>query len=201
MTDASQDAAVSLGPVGYIVLGMLAQCGPLTSYELKREVDGSVGYFWSFPRSQLYAEPQRLTRLGYLEERQEQGGRRRRVFSVTGAGRAALAAWLSQPAGAGELRDPGLLKLFFARLGPAGSAQAIAAEQLALHRRRLAEYRALHGLLGQHPPSGIGDTLPMGLLYEEASVRFWSDLAETEGAEGAEGAATSSASARLPDTR
>ena len=173
---AASEGSASLGPVSFIVLGMLAECGPLTSYDLKRQVDGSVGYFWSFPRSQLYAEPQRLSRLGLVTEQQEMGGRRRRVFAISEAGRAALRAWLAQPAGAGELRDPGLLKLFFAPLGPAGSVQAIAAEQAQLHRARLAEYTQLQA----HLPAGQAHNHPlrMGLLYEELSVRFWSEVAE-----------------------
>ncbi|ULH14635.1 PadR family transcriptional regulator [Deinococcus sp. KNUC1210] len=180
MTDASPpQAVVSLGPVSFIVLGMLATCGPMTSYELKREVDNSVGYFWSFPRSQLYAEPQRLSRLGYLEEQQEDSGRRRRVFSITETGRGALHDWLAQSAGAGELRDPGLLKLFFSASGPAGTAQAIAAEQEALHQQRLAEYVRLQNSTDDSAQP-LSPTLRMGLLYEEASVKFWRELAQQE---------------------
>ncbi|GGR02067.1 PadR family transcriptional regulator [Deinococcus ruber] len=174
---------VSLGPVSFIVLGMLATCGPMTSYELKREVDSSVGYFWSFPRSQLYAEPQRLSRLGYLEEQQEDSGRRRRVFSITEAGRAALHDWLAQSAGAGELRDPGLLKLFFSASGPAGTARAIATEQAALHQQRLAEYVRLQASNAEKTAQPMSQTLRMGLLYEEASVKFWSELAQAEESE------------------
>ena len=58
MNDAS--AASALGHSAYIVLGLIGLFGPGTSYDLKRWADGSVGYFWTFPRSQLYAEPQRL---------------------------------------------------------------------------------------------------------------------------------------------
>lgn len=162
------------------MLGMLAQCGPMTSYDLKREVDGSVGYFWSFPRSQLYAEPQRLSRLGYLADQQEDSGRRRRLFSITDAGRHALHGWLAQSAGAGELRDPGLLKLFFSHLGPAGSARAIAAEQAALHRQRLSEYVQVQSGSADKADHPMSQTLRMGLLYEEVSVKFWDELAEAE---------------------
>ena len=61
----------SLSPSSFIVLGLIAQHGPSTSYDLKRCADESVGYFWHFPRSQLYAEPQRLVGLGLLREEQE----------------------------------------------------------------------------------------------------------------------------------
>lgn len=165
----------SLGPSSYIVLGLLAGCGGGTSYDLKTWADGSVGYFWTFPRSQLYAEPQRLTELGLLTATQEQGGRRRRSYAVTPAGHAALQAWLDTPAGQPELRDEGLLKLFFSPQATPGAVQRIAAGQLALHRQRLEDYEGLshagefRGLDGLRP-------LGMGLLYERASVAFWSEV-------------------------
>lgn len=168
----AQDAG--LGPSAYIVLGLLSQCGPGTSYDLKRWADDSVGYFWTFPRSQLYAEPQRLVTLGLLEETQEAGGRRRRTYTLTPAGRAALQVWLERPAGAPELRDLGLLKLFFGEQGRPGGLARLAAEQLALHRARLGEYEAIK----THPPRP-SDPLQMGLLYEQASIAFWTAVLDT----------------------
>src|SRR5438132_12953587 len=89
----------SLSPVSYLVLGLVAKRGSATPYELKADVAKSIGYFWSFPHSQLYAEPARLARAGLLAEEREQGGRRRRTYSATHAGREALAAWLAEPTG------------------------------------------------------------------------------------------------------
>lgn len=171
----------SLGPSSFIVLGLLAQRGPATSYELKRWVDDSVGYFWSFPRSQLYAEPQRLAGLGLLTETQEEGGRRRRTYAVAPAGRAALTGWLGTPAGEPELRDPGLLKLFFISEGPPGNQRALAAEQIALHRARLNEYERLEAGWCDSPGEDLArQPLGMGLLYERASLAFWSALLDGE---------------------
>lgn len=163
----------TLGPSAYIVLGLLAGCGSGTSYDLKNWADTSVGYFWTFPRSQLYAEPQRLTDLGLLSATQEAGGRRRRSYTVTPAGHAALQTWLTTPAGQPELRDEGLLKLFFSPQAAPRVVALIAGGQLAVHRERLAAYENIQhsgeipGLDGQRP-------LAMGLLYERASVAFWS---------------------------
>src|SRR5579884_1556839 len=104
----------SLSPSAYVVLGLLATYGPMTPYELKKMVDESIGYFWSFPRAQLYVEPERLKALGLLDEEREAEGRRRRTYRITETGREALHSWLTSDIGAPvELRDPGLLKLFF----------------------------------------------------------------------------------------
>ena len=80
-------STVRLGPTSYVVLGSIAVRGPSTSYDLKRFVELTLGHFWSFPHSQLYAEPDRLARGGLLTEEREQGGRRRRTYAITPDGR------------------------------------------------------------------------------------------------------------------
>src|SRR6478672_2267938 len=64
-----------LTPVSYVVLGMVAE-GATTSYDMKQKASRSVGYFWNFPHSQLYAEPGHLVELGLLDEEREAEGRR-----------------------------------------------------------------------------------------------------------------------------
>jgi DNA-binding PadR family transcriptional regulator len=180
-----------LTPTSYLVLGLLAREGPSTPYELKRHVAATLGHFWSFPHTLLYGEPGRLAILGLLSERREEGGRRRRIFTITQAGQEALRAWLAQPSSAAsELRDPGLLQLFFADLGPPEVRFAIAAEQLAIHRARLADYQE-DQRLDRGPRDGgpghrtaerwRGETVRMGILYERAAVDFWSGVTESPG--------------------
>jgi DNA-binding PadR family transcriptional regulator len=176
-----------LTPTSYLVLGLLAREGPSTPYELKRHVAVTIGHFWSFPHTLLYSEPPRLVSRGLATERREQDGRRRRLFTITAAGTDALRAWLARPSREpAELRDPGLLQLFFADLGPAESRRTIADEQLAIHRAKFAGYqedqRAERGPGAAR--TGLrtaerwrGETLRMGLLHERAAVDFWESVA------------------------
>src|SRR5436309_10988166 len=107
-----------LTPTSYVVLGAVALLGRATPYDMKQLVGFSIGFFWSFPHSQLYAEPERLARMGLLEESREERGRRRRVYTVTKEGMSALGEWVADPSGdPPELRDPGTLKLFFGNFG------------------------------------------------------------------------------------
>src|SRR4051794_24186616 len=116
-SERSKSDNARLGPSAYLVLGFIAELGPSTPYDLKRAVAKSIAHFWSFPHSQLYVEPERLAKLGLLSEEQEDHGRRRRLFSITDAGRAALKEWLEAPSVVQtETRDLGLLKLYFADL-------------------------------------------------------------------------------------
>ena len=186
-TKRSSTAAAQLTPTSCLVLGLLAREGPSTPYDLKRHVAATIGHFWSFPHALLYREPPRLVTLGLATEEREPDGRRRRLFTITEAGRQALREWLRRPARQPtELRDLALLQLFFADLEPTTAKLAIAQEQLALHRAQLAEYeedeRLERGLEDQQAGSRSiehwrGVTLPMGLLYERAAVAFWAGVA------------------------
>ena len=107
---------VAITPVSSVVLGLVARDGPSTPYALKAAVGRGIAHFWSFPHSQIYAETERLARLGLLAEEREQTGRRRRSYRITAEGRAALAAWLAEPTDEPlQVRSLGLLKLFFAQ--------------------------------------------------------------------------------------
>ena len=144
----------------------------------------TLGNFWSFPHTLLYSEPGRLAGLGLVTEAREVDGRRRRVFSITPSGEAALGSWLDRPSGERtELRDPGLLQLFFADLTSPEARTRLAREQLTIHEAKLAAYERDAGL--EHEPGRAtrgertvehwrGETLAMGLLYEAAAVAFWS---------------------------
>ena len=123
-----------LTPTSYLVLGLLAREGPSTPYDLEQHVKATLGNFWSFPHTLLYSEPARLTALGLANETRETDGRRRRLFTITPAGESALGAWLDRPSNARtELRDPGLLQLFFADLASPGAKLRLAEQQLAIH--------------------------------------------------------------------
>jgi DNA-binding PadR family transcriptional regulator len=160
-----------LTPTSFIVLGLIELSGEATPYELKQAVNVSLGNFWSLQHAQLYSEPERLAKAGYLEERREQGGRRRRHYSITEKGRKALAEWRDSPADRIlELRDLGLLKVFF------GADPARVAEgQLEIYRRKLAEYEGLKSIDAGTEPRGPWLTLDAGIRHTNLSIEFWEE--------------------------
>jgi DNA-binding PadR family transcriptional regulator len=181
-----------LSPTSYLVLGLLAREGPSTPYDLEQHVQATLGNFWSFPHTLLYSEPPRLAGLGLVTETREAEGRRRRVFAITPAGMETLSGWLDRPSGAPtELRDPGLLQLFFADLASDEARLRLAERQLAVHQAKLAAYR--EDERQERRPDEVrrgqrtvehwrGETLPMGLRYEGAAVDFWTDVVAKAGA-------------------
>ena len=172
--------AVDLTPSSYIVLGMVSAFGSATSYDIHQWAESSVGHFWPFSRAQLYAEPRRLTEAGLLSDEQEQGGRRRRRYSVTEAGRAALGAWLQEPTEAPtEIRDIGLLKLYFSQLSSRDDLIVMAQQQVDAHQQRLTMYQTLQAELSADEKSTFALlTLEMGVRFEQMAIGFWRDVME-----------------------
>ena len=169
-------STVDLTPTSHIVLGLLEWMDEGTVYELKQAVAVSVGNFWSVPHSQLYREADRLERGGLLARRDDPtpGGRPRKLYSLTDAGRDALARWRDDVdvTRMPELRDPGLLKLFFGA-DPAG----LAAARLEAHRAQLRSYEERLDAAGDEGPRGPRLTLEAGIAHEREWVRFWERLA------------------------
>ncbi len=147
MAEGVQD--IKLTSTSYVVLGLVAQLGTATPYDLKRAVELTVANFWPTPHTTLYAEPARLAGGGYLHEEQEEGGRRRKEYTVTKRGRAALDAWLADAnAAPPAMHDESMLKVFFGA-DPAPLAErkrAWHAEQLELLEHYLAGVRAAGNL-------------------------------------------------------
>lgn len=101
----------------YATLGLLA-VRPWSTYELTNQIRRSLARFWPRAASKLYEEPRKLVALGYATaETQHQGRRRRTVYSITPAGRQALAAWLATSGAPPALESEQLLRVFLADHG------------------------------------------------------------------------------------
>jgi DNA-binding PadR family transcriptional regulator len=164
---------IKLTPTSYIVLGMVSVAKGATPYDLKQMIAATVGNFFSIPHSQIYSEPERLARAGYLDEDRERGGRRRKRYSLTQKGRKALSDWIAEPTDElYELRDPGLLKLGFGT-----DPKKLAAVQLEAHKKKLAELEAARNesrIPGA--PDSARLVLEAGIGHEREYIRFWSKL-------------------------
>jgi DNA-binding PadR family transcriptional regulator len=98
----------------YAVLGLLA-LKPWTTYELARQSERSLR--WFFPRAEraVYLEAKRLVALGWATSTETATGRRTStVYAITRAGRRALRVWLSAPSAPAQLESEGAIKIFFA---------------------------------------------------------------------------------------
>jgi PadR family transcriptional regulator, regulatory protein AphA len=165
-----------LNATSYVVLGLLSYA-PATSYDLKQFVARTVGNFWAFAHSQLYDEPARLVADGLIAETVEESGRRKRTYEILPAGREALRLWLAdRTLGPVEVRDLGLLKLFFAGFGTPADILRLAEDRRDSHRQRADDYTAQRAELTGYADRWQLNTIELGIRYERCVERFWADL-------------------------
>ncbi|MET0132177.1 MAG: PadR family transcriptional regulator [Kibdelosporangium sp.] len=165
-----------LNATSYVVLGMLSY-GPATSYELKQRVGQTIGNFWAFAHSQLYDEPARLVTAGLVSQATEHSGRRKRTYSITDEGRAALAEWLAEPTlEQTEVRDTGLLKLFFGFGATPADIRQLARDRYESHRSRADGYIRQRAEIQQAADRWQIKTLELGMRYERTVEKFWKDF-------------------------
>lgn len=130
----------TLSPTAYVILG-LVRGEPRSGYEIKSIVDRTVRFFWAASYGQIYPELKRLSEAGLVVGVDAPtGGRRRTVYEITADGEEELVAWLRQPPQTYEMREEGLLKLFFAGALPREEAPAILR---AMREHRLSANRQL----------------------------------------------------------
>lgn len=166
-------SGTDLSPTGRLILGMI-RLGKRTGYEIKQLVDVSARFFWTTSYGQIYPELKRLEQAGLIRgEESPTGGRSRTVYSLTPAGEEALDRWL-EPGGdlVWELRDEGLLKLFFSEdRDPAEVAEHM--RSVRARSESVAEQlRALRPDLDEPGPGPLM-ALEFGIAFNEWLADWW----------------------------
>jgi DNA-binding PadR family transcriptional regulator len=127
-----------LTTTSHAILGLLA-IRPWTSYELTKQMGRSLHHFWPRAESKLYEEPRKLVARGLATASTRTIGRRTStVYTITPAGREALAGWVGTPGAGPALEFELLLKVFFGENGTRADllANLDAAAEWAAERQR-----------------------------------------------------------------
>lgn len=161
------------------LLGLM-RSRPMSGYDLRKDVERSVAYFWAPAKTQIYSTLPKLVEAGYAtQERVLQDARpNKTIYAITGAGREALRKWVEDaPLEAGLGRNVIFLKVYF---GEGADPEAL--------RRQLAERRKdaerLLSELEELEDSGAGGspfqaiTRRWGFLYAEALLRWTEEAAD-----------------------
>jgi PadR family transcriptional regulator, regulatory protein AphA len=155
----------------HVFLAFLAR-GPMSAYDIKKEMALSVSFFWSAQHSQVYQQASRLQRQGYIEPRGRAGARNRVILGLTDLGREAVGRWLREPSPTYRIYDQSLAKLYFADLADPGTAERLLGDQRDQHAALLAEFGRLRQMLEgvdyqQRIPYQLY-TLLLGIRVEQA---------------------------------
>jgi DNA-binding PadR family transcriptional regulator len=127
----------------HALLGVLKDT-PLTGYDLVRHFQGTVGYLWSAPQSQIYPELRRMEAEGLVEAKVAPRGRRaqKRIYSVTEGGMAELRRWATDFMPLPAQRDPIVLKAAFFDLAPLESVREQLRAHIAQFQWRMEQWQA-----------------------------------------------------------
>jgi DNA-binding PadR family transcriptional regulator len=115
---------------------------PMSGYDLAKNFDASIGFFWRASHQQIYRELGKLREKGYVksEEIDQVGKPNRIVHTITKSGRQALLAWSTKPSKQPSIKDELLVKFY----GMDGVNIPAFIEQLSLrleqHQTKLSKY-------------------------------------------------------------
>jgi DNA-binding PadR family transcriptional regulator len=117
---------------------------PLTGYELVRHFQGTVGYLWSAPQSQIYPELRRMESEGLIRAKVAPRGQhaQKRIYSVTDTGMQELRRWATDFMPLPAQRDPVVLKAAFFDLAPLESVREQLRAHIAQFQWRLEQWQA-----------------------------------------------------------
>jgi len=171
----------------HALLGFL-NYGPHTGYEIKKVFDISVAHFWSAELSQIYPSLKALEAEGLVEMKVEVQADRpnRKVYSITADGRRELIDWLGNPAEPDQVREPLLVKLFFAAAGNKEHTLTVLKRRVDDLRLRLEGYRQGLALVERYSSAARLEsealfwrlTIEYEITHTEANLKFINDTIE-----------------------
>jgi DNA-binding PadR family transcriptional regulator len=173
----------SLPTTSYALLGLLTLGSGLSGYELKQRADKTLRFFWFSPAlSQVYAELDRLERLGLVTSTEVAGPGRRstRRFTITTAGETRLRRWLAESAVEFPvIKHSVALRLFLGHLAEPEQTREMLDVYLDRLEERIAELRQIRAGLGDDPrlryPALVAE---WGLRYYASEIAAVRDLAQ-----------------------
>ena len=135
--------AIRMTTTTYALLGLL-RLRPSTTYELAKQVDRSLGWFWPRTERKIYDQAKRLVEEGYATaSRGTTGARPRTMYEITPAGRRALRAWLDEPSASPKLESEAQVRVFFADAGDLDQLKATLGRVKDEAHRKIHELREL----------------------------------------------------------
>jgi DNA-binding PadR family transcriptional regulator len=138
--------------LAHAILVLLNNC-PQSGYDLAKQFDGSVGFFWQASHQQIYRELAKLEAQQWLEaEAIAQTGRPdKKLYHVTELGQQQLIHWMQQPCDLSPTKEALLVKMFAGPLVPREVMVQELERHRDLHAQQLALYRDIEQQHFPHP--------------------------------------------------
>ncbi|NJP50310.1 PadR family transcriptional regulator [Streptomyces sp. SBST2-5] len=163
---------------------------PGSGYELSRRFERSIGHFWTATHQQIYRVLKRMEADGWVDVREvpQEGRPDKKEYSVSAAGREALARWLHEPSEPESIRHELAVKIRGAAFDDPAALIAEVERHRAAHSERLAHYLAgeQRDFTGPGAPAGTDPgrelqhvVLRGGIAYERMTLAWLDDVLAT----------------------
>ena len=175
--------------MGNVILGLLL-ITPHTLYSLNKQFEQGISLFYRASYGSLQSALKSLLAKGYVTFAEGiEGGRNKKTYSITDAGRDAFDAWMHAPVTGGDLEVASLSKLFFLGLVDDDADRAAVLDDLVAAIGR--ETAAIEGFSAQVDAIDVPPeyrrifhyqraTLDYGLMAHRAGLEWFAALAEAE---------------------
>lgn len=170
----------------HAILGFLA-LRPMSGYDLKKAFDGSVGHFWTADQAQIYRTLRRLEDDGLVDVKlvRQDGKPDRKEHQVTAKGLEELDTWLAASVDPVPVREPFLMKLFFAGRLDVSNVMAMLEQRVVAAEEQL---EVLEDIASHVPDTDLElalflrrSTLDNGIAQTRAELKWASSLLEEIG--------------------
>ena len=170
----------------YVLLGLLS-VRSWTAYELAKQMERAVHFFWPRAERKMYDHVKTLVAHGFASAKDERSGRRpRTVYAITRKGTAALAQWLATENAPHAVEFEAIAKVFFSDQGTKQDALA----NVRSVRAEMDVYMEHLGRVARETVETDGGPFPdrahinvltftFGWAFADAMLR-WSEWAEAE---------------------
>ncbi|MGG6292822.1 PadR family transcriptional regulator [Leptolyngbya sp. AN02str] len=138
--------------LAHAILSLLSD-RPASGYDITKQFDSSVGFFWKATHQQVYRELAKLEAQGWVEsDTIAQTGRPdKKLYRATTTGLQALRDWIAEPTETAPLKEDLLVKLYAGAIAPT----PVLIQEVQRHRRfygdRLATYRHIESTYFAQP--------------------------------------------------
>ena len=118
---------------------------PKSGYDLAKQFDGTVGFFWQATHQQIYRELTKLEQQNWIvaEAIAQEGRPDKKIFSVNDLGLSHLKTWLLQSSEVATVKDEFLLKIYAGYLIPEEAIAQKIKDHQQLHQKQLEIYQAI----------------------------------------------------------
>ena len=169
----------------HVILTLLHR-NPATGYDIVKEFDTVVGYFWSASHQQVYRDLAKLAEEGLVRFTRVPQDEKpdRKVYELTEAGQEVLREWIESPIQPRKLHDELLVRLLAGELVGSVALRSLLAGQQKLRQQKLEDYRRIEKEhFAEHPLETLPPVhqlacmmLRLGIRGEEAWLEWAAEM-------------------------